>query len=127
MPGNAQPHGSAAPIRDRQRLIMAYDGGETACGPPELDRQIRSLVECFEGTHVGIFQRCLGGIHAFQGSGVLEVDERLKPCVDADVDPLTVFVDECHKCGMQAWGSYRMNAERRAARTPPARCVECAR
>ena len=96
-------------LRDRQRLIMTYDGGETACGPEELDAQIRSLVQCFEGSHVGIFQRCLGGVHAFQGSEVLEVDERLKPCVDAGVDPLAVVVDECHKCGMQAWGSYRMN------------------
>ena len=29
--------------------------------------------------------------------------------VEAGVDPMAVFVDECHGCGMQAWGSSRMN------------------
>lgn len=56
------------PLRERQRLIATYDAGETPCSPEQAERQIRSLVQCFEGSHVGILQRCLGVVRAFQKS-----------------------------------------------------------
>ena len=97
------------PLRERQRLIMSYDAGETACSPDQAERQIRSLVQCFEGSHVGILQRCLGVARAFQKSDVLEMWETQQAWVEAGMDPMAVFVDECHRCGIQAWGSRRMN------------------
>ena len=96
-------------LRQNQRLIMTYDGGETPCDSTRAERQIRSLVRCFEGTHIGILQRCIGGIMAFQKSAVLETDEKHAAWVETGVDPMAVFVDECHRCGMQAWASHRMN------------------
>ena len=99
----------AIPLRERQRLIMTYDAGETPCSPEQAERQIRSLVQCFEGSHVGILQRCLGVVRAFQKSEVLEMWETQRAWVEAGMDPMTVFVDECHRCGIQAWGSRRMN------------------
>ena len=68
-------HQGLIPLRERQRLIMTYDAGETPCSPEQAERQIRSLVQCFEGSHVGILQRCLGVVRAFQKSDVLEVWE----------------------------------------------------
>ena len=56
----------AIPLRERQRLIMTYDAGETPCSSEQAERQIRSLVQCFEGSHIGILQRCLGVVRAFQ-------------------------------------------------------------
>ena len=97
------------PLRERQRLIMSYDAGETPCSPDQAERQIRSLVQCFEGSHVGILQRCLGVARAFQKSDVLEMWETQQAWVEAGMDPMAVFVDECHRCGIQAWGSRRMN------------------
>ena len=97
------------PLRERQRLIMSYDAGETPCSPDQAERQIRSLVQCFEGSHVGILQRCLGVARAFQKSDVLEMWETQQAWVEAGLDPMAVFVDECHRCGIQAWGSRRMN------------------
>ena len=97
------------PLRERQRLIATYDAGETPCSPEQAERQIRSLVQCFEGSHVGILQRCLGVIRAFQKSDVLEMWETQHAWVEAGMDPMAVFVDECHCCGIQAWGSRRMN------------------
>ncbi len=99
------------PLRERQRLILTWDGGQTPAVPPEVaERQVRSVVQAFEGSHVGIFQRHIGGtIRAAQASKVLEVDPVQQPWLDAGVDIMSVFVDECHKCGMQAWGSSRMN------------------
>lgn len=32
------------PLRERQRLIMTYDAGETPCTPDQAERQIRSLL-----------------------------------------------------------------------------------
>ena len=63
------------PLREHQRFIATYDAGETPCSPEQAERQIRSLVQCFEGSHVGILQRCLGVIRAFQKSNVLEMWE----------------------------------------------------
>ncbi len=97
------------PLRERQRLIMTYDAGETSCSPEQAERQIRSLVQCFEGSHIGILQRCLGVVKAFQKSAVLEMWETHETWVEAGMDPMAVFVDECHRCGIQAWGSRRMN------------------
>ena len=102
-------HQGLIPLRERQRLIMTYDAGETPCSPEQAERQIRSLVQCFEGSHVGILQRCLGVVRAFQKSDVLEVWETQQAWVEAGMDPMAVFVDECHRCGIQAWGSRRMN------------------
>ena len=102
-------HQGLIPLRERQRLIMTYDAGETPCSPEQAERQIRSLVQCFEGSHVGILQRCLGVVRAFQKSDVLEVWETQEAWVEAGMDPMAVFVDECHRCGIQAWGSRRMN------------------
>lgn len=97
------------PLRERQRLIMTYDAGETPCSPEQAEQQIRSLVQCFEGSHVGILQRCLGVVRAFQKSDVLEMWETQQAWVEAGMDPMAIFVDECHRCGIQAWGSRRMN------------------
>ena len=97
------------PLRERQRLIATYDAGEAPGSPEEAEQQIRSLVQCFEGSHVGILQRCLGVIRAFQKSGVLEMWETQQAWVEAGMDPMAVFVDECHRCGIQAWGTRRMN------------------
>ena len=97
------------PLRERQQLIATYDAGETPCSPEQAERQIRSLVQCFEGSHVGILQRCLGVVRAFQKSDVLEMWETQQAWVEAGMDPMAVFVDECHRCGIQAWGSRRMN------------------
>jgi hypothetical protein len=106
-------HGQSAsqviPLRERQRLIMTYDAGETPCSPEQAERQIRSLVQCFEGSHIGILQRCLGVIRAFQKSDVLEMWPTQGAWVEAGMDPMAVFVDECHRCGIHAWGSRRMN------------------
>ena len=102
-------HQGLIPLRERQRLIATYDAGETPCSPEQAERQIRSLVQCFEGSHVGILQRCLGVIRAFQKSDVLEMWETQQAWVEAGMDPMAVFVDECHRCGIQAWGSRRMN------------------
>ncbi len=99
----------AIPLRERQRLIATYDAGETPCSPEQAERQIRSLVQCFEGSHIGILQRCLGVVRAFQRSDVLEMWETQRAWVEAGMDPMAVFVDECHRCGIQAWGSRRMN------------------
>ena len=100
---------SSIALRQNQRLIMTYDAGETPCDPARAEQQIRSLVRCFEGSHVGILQRHVGAIRACQKSTVLEMNETHAAWVEAGVDPMAVFVDECHGCGMQAWGSSRMN------------------
>jgi hypothetical protein len=99
------------PLRERQRLILTWDGGQPAAAPPEVAaRQVRSLVQALEGSHVGIYQRHIGGtIRAAQPSKVLELDHPQQRRLEAGVDIMSVFVDECHKCGIQAWGSSRMN------------------
>jgi len=102
-PANPSPQ-----LHPNQRLVMTYDAGETPCGPADAEAQIRSLVRCFEGTHVGILQRHIGAIKAYQQSEVLEINDVQAPWLEAGVDPMTVFVDECHRCGMEAWGSRRM-------------------
>ena len=54
-------HAQVIHLRDRQRLIMTYDGDETNfAGPETAESQIRSLVQSLEGSHVGIFHRCVG-------------------------------------------------------------------
>ena len=99
------------PLRERQRLILTWDGGQSADAPPEVAaRQVRSLVQALEGSHVGIYQRHIGGtIKAAQASKVLELGYAQQRRLEAGVDIMSVFVDECHKCGIQAWGSSRMN------------------
>ncbi len=97
-------------LRERQRLIMTFGGTSgNARVPEQAEREIRSLVQCFEGSHIGIMQRGIGTIRAFQRSEVLEVWEPLESLLEAGVDLMAVFVDECHRCGIQAWGSRRMN------------------
>ena len=51
----------------------------------------------------------MGVVKAFQKSAVLEMWETHESWVEAGVDPMAIFVDECHRCGIQAWGSRRMN------------------
>ncbi len=100
------------PLRERQRLILTYDGDEVHGAPQDsAEGQIRSLVRCFEGTHVGILQRCVGMPGTAQATNVagLECRPALRSWIDAGVDPMGIFVDECHRCGIQAWGSCRMN------------------
>ena len=97
-------------LRERQRLIMTFGGTSgNAHVPEQTEREIRSLVQCFEGSHIGIMQRGIGTIRAFQRSEVLEVWEPLESLLEDGVDLMAVFVDECHRCGIQAWGSRRMN------------------
>lgn len=98
-------------LRERQRLIMTYDAGETHAFPETAERQIRSLVQSFEGSHLGIFQRCIGMDGTAQKTSVpgFGLRPEILPWIEAGVDPMFYFVDECHKCGIQAWGSCRMN------------------
>ena len=96
-------------LHPNQRLVMTYDAGETPCEPTRGEEQIRSLVRSFESSHIGILQRHIGAIKAYQKSSVLEVNDIQAAWVEAGLDPMAVFVDECHRCGILAWGSRRMN------------------
>ena len=81
-------------LHPNQRLVMTYDAGETPCEPTRAEEQIRSLVRSFESSHIGILQRHIGAIKAYQKSSVLEVNDIQAAWVEAGLDPMAVFVDE---------------------------------
>ena len=106
-----QDKGQVIHLHPRQRLIMTYDGDETGAGPETAERQLRSLVQSIEGSHIGIFQRCIGMPGVAQKTSVPGLEPRpgILRWIEAGEDPMVYFVDECHRSGIQAWGSCRMN------------------
>ena len=102
--------GEVIHLHPRQRLIMTYDGDETGAGPG--NRGAAASLPGPEHRRISHrhFQRCIGcGVAQKTSVPGLEPRPGILAWIEAGEDPMVYFVDECHRCGIQAWGSCRMN------------------
>jgi hypothetical protein len=111
-----------------KRLLMTNDAISHFClfRAPMDPEQFRQEIRALAGTHIGIFQWCIGTpLTARHESEVLEVrgtqgrayenyvnwqiHANLLHLIRTGNDPLRIVCEEGHRAGMQVWGSQRMN------------------
>ena len=112
-------------------LLMTCDGLSFLGGwkdqyeYPITPEAVLAEVKALAGSHVGIFQWCIGSTTAFFDSRVLEIwgssehqhkrfsnwqlAKNLRHLIESGNDPLRIVCEEGHSGGMQVWGSRRMN------------------
>ena len=112
-----------------RRILSTFQGSDGLYSHPATPEEFVAKIDYISGTQVGILQWCLGTVIAFFDSKVIEswgtreVDydqddygfslwiqtSNLQHLIKSGNCPLRLAVERGHACGMQVWGSRRMN------------------
>ena len=111
-----------------RRILTTYQASDTLSAYPISPEEYGAKIDYLSGTQVGILQWCLGTVVAFFDSKVIESWGSSEVDCDSDYgfsvwlqmvnfqhliqsghDPLRLAVERGHRCGLQVWGSRRMN------------------